>query len=123
MGEKEVDLAEIERRVEEKLMLQQQEREERQKELILQAKKEEQIAKEQEEKRKRISTQSELLSPLHSRISSTAKELVTMWCGVQDKQMVRAELGKIVPQLIRRVTIVSRLPEVRLWRGSVAKIL
>merc|ERR1712179_677111 len=46
--EKEVDLAEIERRVEEKLMLQQQEREERQKELILQAKKEEQIAKEQE---------------------------------------------------------------------------
>jgi len=99
--EKEVDLAEIERRVEEKLMLQQQEREERQKELILQAKKEEQIAKEQEEKRKRISTQSELLSPLHSRISSTAKELVTMWCGVQDKQMVRAELGKIVPQLIQ----------------------
>jgi len=99
--EKEVELAEIERRVEEKLLLQQQEREERQKELILQAKKEEQLAKELEEKRKRISTQSELLSPLHSRISSSAKELVSMWCGVQDKQLVRAELGKIVPQLIQ----------------------
>jgi len=99
--EKEVELAEIERRVEERLMVQQQEREERQKELIQQAKKEEQMAKALQEKRKRILAQSELLSPLHSRISAASQHLVSVLNGVQDKQVVRAELVQVVPQLVQ----------------------
>lgn len=99
--EKQVELAEIERRVEERLMVQQQEREERQKELIQQAKKEEQMVKQLLEKKKRISRQSEQLSPVHSRISTAVQQLLGLWSGQQDKQLLRAELGQLVPQLLQ----------------------
>merc|ERR1712142_541611 len=60
-----------------------------------------QMAKELEEKRLKIVKQRELLSPLHSKISASAKELVTLWSGVQEKQLVKLELGKIIPQLVQ----------------------
>jgi len=99
--EKEVNFAEIEKRIEEKLRMQQQEREERQKELIQQAKREEQLAKEQLEKRKRVSDQTEQLSPVHSRIKAAIQQLLGLWSSQADKQLFRVEVGQLVPQLLQ----------------------
>jgi len=99
--EKEVEHAEIERRIEEKLRIKQQEREERQKELIQQAKREEQLAKEKVEKEKRVIEQTEKLSPVQSRIKAGMQQLLGLWSSQPDKQLFRGEVAQLVPQLVQ----------------------
>jgi len=116
--EKEVELAEIERRVEERLRMQQQEREERQKELIQQAKREEQLAKEQMEKKRRISQQTEQLAPVHSRIKTGVQQLLGLWSSQQDKQLFRAEVGQMVPQLLQECNMLLKEARSKVVEGE-----
>jgi len=96
-----IELGEVEKRVEERVFKQKQEREQKQKDLIEIAKKEEQIAKAQLEKKARIEDQTERLSPIHTNISNSIQTLFQLWNGQENKELFNADVKKCAVQILQ----------------------
>ena len=96
-----IEIVDLEKRIEETLVLQQIEREKKQKDLILLAKQEEQLAKEKQERKARIKQQMEKYVPQQETMKVSIKSLLDLWSSVQDKNLMSPELASSIPLLLK----------------------